>query len=199
MDCCTSPTWWKRVRHPSEVVEVGDEMEVRVLRLTRAHARLTWSQAALAMIRGAISTRRYPRRLRVCSARSPTLPTTAASSKSRTGSKAWFTVSEMTGPQERHRPRSCTLVRSRIMVLGCREERRRISPGLKAVCRQSWEAFVRRLTTRAKGIGCNQVDHRLSVSFIGLDGGIGGLVPGPLVRHFLDDAGRGIHSQLPLG
>jgi small subunit ribosomal protein S1 len=73
---------WKRVKHPSEVVNVGDEIDVRILKFDRERQRVSLG------IRPA----------RACSARSRTLPTTAASSRSRKVSKAWCTSPRWTGP-----------------------------------------------------------------------------------------------------
>src|SRR5215204_3358000 len=88
---------WKRVKHPSEVVNVGDEIDVRILKFDRERQRVSlgikqlgndpWQQIGPAI-----------RPARACSARSRTSPTTAASSRSRKASRAWCTSPRWTGP-----------------------------------------------------------------------------------------------------
>ena len=85
---------WKRVKHPSEVVNVGDEIEVKILRFDRERRS-----------RGVI------RPTPACSARSPTSPTMAASLKSRKASRVWYTSPRWTGrTRTSARPRSCRSV-----------------------------------------------------------------------------------------
>ncbi len=99
---------WRRVRHPSEVVTVGQELhrqgaEVR----RREEPRLAGHQAAG---RRPVARRvaPLPAAARACSARSPTSPTTARSSRSSRASKAWCTSPRWTGPtRTSRRPRSC--------------------------------------------------------------------------------------------
>ena len=103
---------WKRVKHPSEVVKVGDEIDVRILKFDRERSRVSLGpQAARARIRG----RTLPaviRRTRACSARSRTSPTTARSWRSRTASKVSSTSPRWTGPTRTSiRPRWCTPAR----------------------------------------------------------------------------------------
>jgi small subunit ribosomal protein S1 len=87
---------WRRVRHPSEVVQVGQE--------PRSATTRGWASAGAT------------RRARGCSARSPTSPTTAPSSRSSPASKAWCTSRRWTGPTRTCRPprwsRSATRSRS---------------------------------------------------------------------------------------
>ena len=109
--CCTSPTWrGSACKHPSEVVNVGDEIDVKILRFDREKNRVSlWHQAAG---RGSVGEHRAALSAEhaLCSARSPTLPTTAASLKSRTASKAWCTCPRWTGPTRTSiPPRSCRL------------------------------------------------------------------------------------------
>jgi predicted RNA-binding protein with RPS1 domain len=103
---------WKRVKHPSEVVKVGEEIDVRILKFDRERsARLAGPEAAG---RRSVAEHRAPlsgQHAR-CSARSPTSPTTAASSRSRRASRAWCTCRKWTGPTRTSiPPRSCTSAR----------------------------------------------------------------------------------------
>jgi small subunit ribosomal protein S1 len=101
---------WKRVRHPSEVVNVGDELDVRVLKFDRERNRVSlglkqlgedpWDNIAV-----------VTRPTAACSARSPTSPITAHSSRSSRASKVWCTSPRWIGPTRTStRPRLCRSV-----------------------------------------------------------------------------------------
>jgi small subunit ribosomal protein S1 len=102
---------WKRVKHPSEVVKVGDEIDVRILKFDRERSRVSLGLKQL----GADPWENIARVIhptRECSARSRTSPTTARSWRSKTASKAWSTCPKWTGPTRTStRPRSCTQAR----------------------------------------------------------------------------------------
>ena len=89
---------WRRVKHPSEVLSVGDEVDRQDPQVRPGEEpRLAGHQAAG---RGSVGRPRpaATRRARACSARSPTSPTTARSSRSRAASRAWCTSPKWTGP-----------------------------------------------------------------------------------------------------
>ena len=88
---------WRRVRHPSEVVQVGQELDAKVLKFDAEKNRVSLGIKQLGDDRGTAS-RAATRRARACSARSPTSPTTAPSSRSSQASKAWSTSRRWTGP-----------------------------------------------------------------------------------------------------
>jgi small subunit ribosomal protein S1 len=86
---------WRRVRHPSEVVTVGQELTAKVLKFDAEKNRVSLgSWATTPGWAWPAATRRAP----ACSARSPTSPTTARSSRSSRASKAWCTSPKWTGP-----------------------------------------------------------------------------------------------------
>jgi len=98
---------WKRVKHPTEVVNVGDEIDVKVLKFDRERNRVSLGLNNWATIPGSIWRGVIPK-TPACSARSPTLPTTAASWKSKMASKVWCTSRKWIGPTRTCiRPRSC--------------------------------------------------------------------------------------------
>ncbi len=168
---------WKRVKHPSEVVTVGQEVEVRILKFDRERSRVRWASSSWAPIRGRTSpavTRPTP----ACSARSPTLPTTAPSWKSKTAWKAWCTFRKWTGPTRTSiLPRSCvqTGEEVEVMVLDVDEERRRISLGLKQCKSNPWKEFAENFNRGDKVSGQVKSITDFGV-FIGLAGNIDGLV-----------------------
>ena len=102
---------WRRVHHPSEVVQVGQEIETKVLKFDRERARVSLGLKQLGEDPWIGISRRYPsgvtRRAHVSSVRSPTSPTTVRLLKSKTASKASFTCPKWTG-------RTRTLIRARL-------------------------------------------------------------------------------------
>jgi len=106
---------WRRVRHPSEVVQAGQEITAKVLKFDPEKQRVSLGLSNWATIRGWASRAATPR-ARACSARSPTSPTTAPSSSSSLASKAWCTSPRWTGPTRTSLPprwfRSATKSRS---------------------------------------------------------------------------------------
>ncbi len=110
--CCTSRTWrGKRVKHPSEVVKVGDEIDVRILKFDRERSRVSLGLKQL----GADPWENISRRLPAAHPRVrqvTNMPTTARSSKSKTASRAWCTSRKWIGPTRTSTPRRlCTPAR----------------------------------------------------------------------------------------
>ena len=96
---------WKRVKHPSEVVEIGDEIDIKVLKFDREKMRVSLGLKQMGEDPWVNITRRYPEGTRF-SARSPTSPTTARLLRSKMVSRAWSTCPRWTGPT-----RTCTRAR----------------------------------------------------------------------------------------
>ena len=88
---------WKRVKHPSEVIEVGVEIEVKILKFDRERQRVSLGMKQLGDDPWKDLARRYPPQTRLFG-KSPTLPITAALWKSKTALKAWSTFPKWTGP-----------------------------------------------------------------------------------------------------
>ena len=98
---------WKRVKHPSEVVNVGDEVQVKILKFDRERCRVSLGMKQL----GGRIWRAAIRRAAASSARSPTSPTMAVSSRSTTAWKVWCMSPRWTGPTRTSAPpRSCRWV-----------------------------------------------------------------------------------------
>jgi small subunit ribosomal protein S1 len=135
--------------HPSEVVNVGDELDVRVLKFDRERNRVSWASSSWARIHGGNIARRYPsgyahRR------QGPTSPTTAASSKSKPGVEGPGARFRNGLDQQERQPGKVVQVGDdvEVMVLDVDEERRRISLGIKQCRSNPWEAFAA-ITRRA--------------------------------------------------
>ena len=89
---------WRRVRHPSEVVTVGQELTAKVLKFDAEKNRVSLGLKQMGDDPWYGVSRRYPSKAPACSARSRTSPTTVRSWKSSRASKAWCTSPKWTGP-----------------------------------------------------------------------------------------------------
>ena len=99
---------WRRVRHPSEVVQVGQEITAKVLKFDAEKNRVSLGLKQLGDDPWHRRVAPLPAAAPACSARSPTSPTTARSSRSSRASKAWCTSPRWTGPtRTSRRARSC--------------------------------------------------------------------------------------------
>ena len=167
---------WKRVRHPSEVVNVGDELEVRVLKFDRERNRVSLGLKQLGEDPWDNIARRYPANSRVYGKVS-NVTDYGAFVEIEQGVEGLVHVSEMDWTNKNVNPSKVVQVGDEVevMVLDVDEERRRISLGMKQVAANPWETFA---ATHKKG---DKVSGQIkSITdfgiFIGLDGGIDGLV-----------------------
>lgn len=167
---------WKRVRHPSEVVNVGDELDVRVLKFDRERNRVSLGLKQLGEDSWDNIGRRYPANSRVFGKVS-NVTDYGAFVEIEPGVEGLVHVSEMDWTNKNVNPSKVVQVGDEVevMVLDVDEERRRISLGMKQVAANPWETFA---ATHKKG---DKVSGQIkSITdfgiFIGLDGGIDGLV-----------------------
>ncbi|WP_240127057.1 30S ribosomal protein S1 [Thermomonas alba] len=167
---------WKRVRHPSEVVEVGQELEVRVLKYDRERNRVSLGLKQLGEDPWDNIARRYPAGSRVFGKVS-NVTDYGAFVEIEPGVEGLVHVSEMDWTNKNVNPAKVVQVGDEIevMVLDVDEERRRISLGIKQVTSNPWETFA---ATHKKG---DKVSGQIkSITdfgiFIGLEGGIDGLI-----------------------
>jgi len=167
---------WKRVRHPSEVVNVGDELDVRVLKFDRERNRVSLGLKQLGEDPWDNIARRYPANSRVFGKVS-NVTDYGAFVEIEPGVEGLVHVSEMDWTNKNVNPSKVVQVGDEVevMVLDVDEERRRISLGMKQVAANPWETFA---ATHKKG---DKVSGQIkSITdfgiFIGLDGGIDGLV-----------------------
>ena len=167
---------WKRVRHPSEVVNVGDELDVRVLKFDRERNRVSLGLKQLGEDPWDNIGRRCPANSRVFGKVS-NVTDYGAFVEIEPGVEGLVHVSEMDWTNKNVNPSKVVQVGDEVevMVLDVDEERRRISLGMKQVAANPWETFA---ATHKKG---DKVSGQIkSITdfgiFIGLDGGIDGLV-----------------------
>lgn len=167
---------WKRIKHPGEIVEVGQEIEVKVLKFDRDRNRVSLGLKQLGEDPWVAITKRYPEGARA-KAKVTNLTDYGCFAELEEGVEGLIHVSEMDWTNKNIHPSKVVQLGDEIevMVLDIDEERRRISLGLKQCQENPWDAFAR---TCAKG---DKITGKIkSITdfgiFIGLDGGIDGLV-----------------------
>ncbi len=167
---------WKRVRHPSEVVNVGDELEVRVLKFDRERNRVSLGLKQLGDDPWVNIARRYPVGSRLFGKVS-NVTDYGCFVEIEPGVEGLVHVSEMDWTNKNVNPAKVVQVgdESEVMVLDVDEERRRISLGIKQTKPNPWETFaaIHKKGDRVRGAIKSITDFGI---FIGLDGGIDGLV-----------------------
>ncbi|HUH90119.1 MAG TPA: 30S ribosomal protein S1 [Lysobacter sp.] len=167
---------WKRVRHPSEVVEVGAELDVRVLKYDRERNRVSLGLKQLGEDPWDNIARRYPADTRVFGKVS-NVTDYGAFVEIEPGVEGLVHVSEMDWTNKNVNPSKIVQVGDevQVMVLDVDEERRRISLGMKQVSSNPWETFavLHKKGDKVEGQIKSITDFGI---FIGLDGGIDGLV-----------------------
>ncbi len=167
---------WKRVRHPSEVVEVGDELEVRVLRFDRERMRVSLGLKQLGDDPWSNIDRRYPPTSRLFG-KVTNITDYGCFVEIEDGVEGLVHVSEMDWTNKNVNPAKVVHVgqECEVMVLDVDEERRRISLGMKQCAPNPWEAFAATHNKNDKVGGAIKSITDFGI-FIGLDGGIDGLV-----------------------
>ncbi len=167
---------WKRVRHPSEVVNVADELEVRVLRFDRERNRVSLGLKQLGDDPWSDLARRYPVGARLFGAVS-NITDYGCFVEIEDGVEGLVHVSEMDWTNKNVNPAKVvhTGTEVEVMVLDIDEERRRISLGMKQCMANPWESFAATHNKGDKVSGAIKSITDFGI-FIGLDGGIDGLV-----------------------
>ncbi len=167
---------WKRVRHPSEVVNVGDELEVRVLKFDRERNRVSLGLKQLGDDPWVNIARRYPSGSRLFGKVS-NVTDYGCFVELEPGVEGLVHVSEMDWTNKNVNPAKVVQIgdETEVMVLDVDEERRRISLGIKQTRANPWETFAatHKKGDRVSGAIKSITDFGI---FIGLDGGIDGLV-----------------------
>ena len=167
---------WKRVRHPSEVVNVGDELDVRVLKFDRERNRVSLGLKQLGEDPWVAISRRYPTSTRLVGKVS-NVTDYGCFVELEPGVEGLVHVSEMDWTNKNVNPSKVVQVGDEVevMVLDVDEERRRISLGMKQVAANPWETFAATHKKNDKVSGQIKSITDFGI-FIGLDGGIDGLI-----------------------
>ncbi len=167
---------WKRIKHPSEIVAVGDEIDVKVLKFDRERNRVSLGLKQLGEDPWVAITRRYPEGARTV-AKVTNLTDYGCFAELEEGVEGLVHVSEMDWTNRNIHPSKVVQVGDEVevMVLDIDEERRRISLGIKQCKGNPWEDFsaLHAKGDRIKGYIKSITDFGI---FIGLEGEIDGLV-----------------------
>jgi len=167
---------WKRIKHPSEIVEVGQELEVKVLKFDRERNRVSLGLKQLGEDPWVEITGRYPEGSRVM-ARVTNLTDYGCFAEIEEGVEGLVHVSEMDWTNKNVHPSKVVQVGDEVevMVLDIDEERRRISLGIKQCQQNPWDAFAAAHSKGDRIAGTIKSITDFGI-FIGLEGNIDGLV-----------------------
>jgi small subunit ribosomal protein S1 len=167
---------WKRVKHPSEVVKVGDEIEVRILKFDRERSRVSLGLKQLGADPWSAISRRYPPNTRLFG-KVTNIADYGCFVEIEEGVEGLVHVSEMDWTNKNVNPAKVVHVGQEVevMVLDIDEERRRISLGLKQCKANPWKEFADNYNRGDKVQGQIKSITDFGI-FIGLPGGIDGLV-----------------------
>ena len=167
---------WKRVRHPTEVVNVGDELQVKVLKFDRERNRVSLGLKQLGADPWVDIERRYPEGTRLFGTVT-NLADYGCFVEIEEGVEGLVHVSEMDWTNKNVHPTRVVALNDEVevMVLDIDQERRRISLGIKQCLPNPWEDFA---------VNHNKGDHVVGTIksitdfgvFVGLEGDIDGLV-----------------------
>jgi small subunit ribosomal protein S1 len=167
---------WKRVKDPSEVVAVGQELEVKVLKYDRERKRVSLGLKQLGDDPWVEISRRYPEKTRLFG-KVTNITDYGAFVEIEAGVEGLVHVSEMDWTNKNVNPNKVVHIGQEVevMILDIDEERRRISLGMKQCKPNPWEEFAQnhQKGDRVKGQIKSITDFGI---FIGLEGGIDGLV-----------------------
>ncbi|HCR96107.1 MULTISPECIES: 30S ribosomal protein S1 [Halomonas] len=167
---------WKRIKHPSEIVAVGDEINVKVLKFDRERNRVSLGLKQLGEDPWVNIKQRYPEGTKV-HAVVTNLTDYGCFAELEEGVEGLVHVSEMDWTNKNIHPSKVVQVGDDVdvMVLDIDEERRRISLGIKQCTANPWETFNAEYNKgdRVSGTIKSITDFGI---FIGLEGGIDGLV-----------------------
>jgi len=167
---------WKRVKHPSEALNVGDEVTVRVLKFDRERNRVSLGMKQLGEDPWADIARRYPEKTRIFG-KVTNITDYGAFVELEEGVEGLVHVSEMDWTNKNVHPNKvCHLGDEvEVMVLEVDSERRRISLGMKQCTGNPWDEFAATHQRNDKITGEIKSITDFGV-FIGLEGGIDGLI-----------------------
>ena len=167
---------WRRIKHPSEVVEVGQELKVKVLKFDRERNRVSLGLKQLGTDPWQDVLNNYPKGTNV-KARVTNLTDYGCFAEIADGIEGLVHVSEMDHTNKNIHPSKVVQIGDEIMVqiLDIDEDRRRISLGIKQTMPNPWEEFDKNHQKGDKVTGTIKSITDFGI-FIGLEGGIDGLV-----------------------
>jgi len=167
---------WRRVKHPSEVVEVGQEIDVKVLKFDRDRNRVSLGLKQLGEDPWEAIARRYPEGSRVMG-KVTNITDYGSFVEIEEGVEGLVHVSEMDWTNKNVNPAKLVSVgdEAEVMILDIDEERRRISLGMKQCQPNPWDEFAAQYNKGDRVTGAIKSITDFGI-FVGLEGGIDGLV-----------------------
>jgi len=167
---------WKRVKHPTEIVNVGDEIQVKVLKFDRERNRVSLGLKQMGSDPWVDIARRYPETTRLFG-KVTNIAEYGCFAEIEEGVEGLVHVSEMDWTNKNVHPSRVVQLGDEIevMVLDIDEERRRISLGMKQCVPNPWEEFAATSNKNDTVIGTIKSITDFGI-FVGLNGGIDGLV-----------------------
>ena len=167
---------WRRVKHPSEVLEVGQEVEAKVLKFDQDRSRVSLGMKQLGEDPWSGLARRYPARTRLFG-KVTNLTDYGAFVEIEQGIEGLVHVSEMDWTNKNVHPSKVVQLGDEVevMILDIDEDRRRISLGMKQCQANPWEEFAANFNKGDKLTGAVKSITDFGI-FVGLPGNIDGLV-----------------------
>ncbi|MES2217776.1 MAG: 30S ribosomal protein S1 [Pseudomonadota bacterium] len=167
---------WKRIKHPSEILNIGDEIKVKILKFDRNNARVSLGLKQLGEDPWADISQRYPIGKRL-SGKVTNITDYGCFVEIEEGIEGLVHVSEMDWTNKNINPNKVVHLGQEVdvIVLDIDSERRRISLGLKQCTTNPWEEFAGKHQKGDKISGKIKSITDFGI-FIGLDGGIDGLI-----------------------
>ena len=167
---------WKRVKHPTEIVNVSDEIEVKVLKFDRERNRVSLGLKQMCADPWVDIARRYPENTRLFG-KVTNIAEYGCFAEIEEGVEGLVHVSEMDWTNKNVHPSRVVQLGDEIevMVLDIDEERRRISLGMKQCVSNPWEEFAVTYNKNDRVVGTIKSITDFGI-FVGLEGGIDGLV-----------------------
>lgn len=167
---------WKRIKHPSEIVNVGDEIDVKILKYDRDRNRVSLGLKQLGEDPWVAIKARYPQNAQV-KAVVTNLTDYGCFAELEEGVEGLVHVSEMDWTNKNIHPSKVVQLGDEVdvMILDIDEERRRISLGIKQCFQNPWDGFAENFKKGDKIAGSIKSITDFGI-FIGLNGNIDGLV-----------------------
>jgi small subunit ribosomal protein S1 len=167
---------WKRIKHPNEIIAIGDEIDVRVLKFDRDRNRVSLGLKQLGEDPWVAIVDRYPINSKV-KAVITNLTDYGCFAEIEEGIEGLVHVSEMDWTNRNVHPSKIVQIGDEVnvMILSIDGERRRISLGIKQCQENPWDVFDRQFSKDDKISGKIKSITDFGI-FIGLEGGIDGLV-----------------------
>jgi small subunit ribosomal protein S1 len=167
---------WKRIKHPSEILTIGDEIKVKILKFDRTNARVSLGLKQLGEDPWADISNRYPIGKRL-TGKVTNITDYGCFVEIEEGIEGLVHVSEMDWTNKNINPNTVVHLGQEVevIVLDIDSDRRRISLGLKQCTPNPWEEFASHHQKNDKISGKIKSITDFGI-FIGLDGGIDGLI-----------------------